>query len=187
MNGPPAESTAADQPARPGMGMQGSLKDVMQDRSGGGRASGERMPVQDADDVLIFSQSQSGQAGGNVALASLDVDLPEAAGYREVFFKTPRGEVQITARPVSTKISERLVRVGWVGAALVVAGLVYLAVRRYGATILASRSSAALMLAVGVLSLVTCFLPIAGLLLAITGLALLIGSLFTRRLTPAYR
>ena len=57
----------------------------------------------------------------------------------------------------------------------------YLVVRRYGAAILASRSSAALMLAIGVLSLVTCVLPIAGLLLAVTGGTLLIGSLFTRR------
>lgn len=185
INAPPGQPTASDQPAGPGMGMAGSLKDAMQDRSGGG----QHAAVQDSDDLTLFGKSQSGQAGGNapVALASLDVELPSTDGYREVFFKTPRGEVQITARPLSTKISERLVRVGWVGAALVMAGLVYLAVRRYGATILASRSSAVLMLAVGVLSLVTCFLPFAGLLLALTGLTLLVGSLFTRRLTPAYR
>jgi hypothetical protein len=95
-----------------------------------------------------------------------------------VFFKTPRGEVEITARPLDTDISQRMGRVGWVAAALVLAGLVYLLVRSYGATILASRASAVLMLALGLLSVVTCVLPIAGALVATTGVVLLIGSLF---------
>jgi hypothetical protein len=125
-------------------------------------------------------QPQAQTAIVPVALASLDVDLPSTAGYREVLFSTPRGEVEITARPVSKRISERLGRVGWTAVALVLFGLAYLVVRGWGMTILTSRWAAAAMIVLGLVSLLTAVLPLAGLLLAITGFALFVAS-FVRR------
>jgi hypothetical protein len=148
----------------------------------GGR--GEGIPALVADGVqLQIGGGQAAQVAGGmpVTLVSLDVDLPSTAGYREVLFKTPRGEVEITARPLATEISRRLGRVGWVAGGLLVAGAIYLAVRRFGAAILASRSAALLIFLLGLLSVITFVLPIAGLLLAITGLVLLVGSLFSKR------
>ncbi len=84
----------------------------------GGRGEGGPVVVSDGVALQGAGTTFKTQAGGvavPVSLASLDVDLPSTAGYREVLFKTPRGDVQITARPVvhANHRAYRVASAGW--------------------------------------------------------------------------
>jgi autotransporter-associated beta strand protein len=94
-------------------------------------------------------------------MASLDFELPQRGRlYR---FTTPRGEVELSARAVSTRF---LVRLGSLLAIVVLVLAVHrlvLAARRGGFARLRGRPGAILLAVLGLLSLVTGVMPLAGL------------------------
>jgi hypothetical protein len=102
-------------------------------------------------------------------LASLDFELPQPPGrlYR---FTTPRGEMELAARAVSTAWLARL------GGLAVIAGLVLVvygfarAGRRTTFSGLRTRTAALLLALLGVLSLLSGLLPILGLACLVIGI-----------------
>ena len=108
-----------------------------------------------------------GQPG---SLASLDVELPQRGV--EYLFTTPRGEVEITAQAIAHPLLERLTRAGWVLAAMLLFFAAYKLVGRVGTPLCTSRASAIVLMFAGMLSLVTCMFPIAGLVALALGIIL---------------
>ena len=98
-------------------------------------------------------------------LASLDVALP-VRGV-EYLFTTPRGDIEITARPLDAALLERIVRLGAVLLVFLIIGLAYRFVSRVGFDHIVSRPVAILLLVGGVMMLVWGVAP----LLAITLIA----------------
>ena len=48
---------------------------------------------------------------GRAGLSSLDFQLPERGNV--FYFSTPRGEVEITVRPVESQLVQRVINLGW--------------------------------------------------------------------------
>jgi hypothetical protein len=107
------------------------------------------------------------------ALVSLDVELPSRG--REFLFTTPRGEVEITAQAISEPLVERLIRAGWVLLAIVVCYLGYRLIAAVGVSALTGRVAGIGLVVVGLVSLVTCIFPLAGLV------AIVLGAILTAR------
>lgn len=102
-------------------------------------------------------------------LTSLDIDLPvDASHYEEFLFTTLRGDLTITARPVSSALATRLTGLAWLA---VVALLAWLLTRR-GVTHAVAKLArwlpcAIFLIALGLVLLV--FLPFVGLMLLFLG------------------
>jgi hypothetical protein len=105
-------------------------------------------------------------------LASLDVDLPERGV--EFLFTTPRGEIAITARAVSSTLAERIAHLLVIAVVIVVLYVVYRLARRIGPWLVGSQVGAALLFLAGVFSLLFGLFPIAGLIALVLGLVQLI-------------
>jgi len=152
--------------------------------SGSGQAdhSGYAIPGLGSQSVDDFARQQPA-AGEPFAvethLASLDVDLPLRG--REYLFTTPRGDIEITARAVSEPLVGRLLRL----LALAVGTVVLIVVLRVLARLLPvlhrNRSVVAIVLLVGLLSLLLGIFPILGLVALIYGLVQLIRLEIARR------
>ncbi len=114
-------------------------------------------------------------ADGDAALpagyASLHVDLVFTG--EEFVFKSPR-QGDILARSAPRSGISRLWRAGQFLIALLVVLAVYRLARYVGVERLTGRTAATILLVVGVLSLFSCMLPIAGLIMLLTGIALFI-------------
>ena len=131
-------------------------------------------------------RSLATQAGvGNAeptGYASLDVEIPtDGSKYNEFLFTTPRGDLTITARPVSNFLTTRLAGIVWL------AGIVALAwvltrrgVRNAGQIIARSPFTGLLLIALGIAALISHILPMAGLLLGVVGICQLTSWLVTR-------
>jgi hypothetical protein len=115
------------------------------------------------------------------SLASLEVALPPlGAGYHEVLFTTPRGEVEITARPVSEETRHRATRLAAVLAVVLVVWLAVRGARHYGRQLIASRLAALVLILAGLANLFTWLLPLVGLAALLSGIALLTWQLLAR-------
>jgi hypothetical protein len=124
---------------------------------------------------------QAGAAPLPTGLASLDFELP--IGGRVYHFTTPRGEVELNARAISQGL---VVKLGWLAMVAVAAFLVWYDVRllrraRFGW--LKGPAGAAVLLIVGVVSLIAGVLPIAGLVAVGIG-AFLVARLLVLRRKP---
>ncbi len=106
-------------------------------------------------------------------LASLDFTLPERG--QEFNFTTPRGQIEIEARPVAQTLLARLIGLTIVGAVIV---LVWLIARKpardFWRMLFSTMASGVVLAVIGLVSIVSGFLPLAGLALLVIGLALAI-------------
>jgi hypothetical protein len=103
-------------------------------------------------------------AGMATGLASLPVEFSvRGMAYS---FTTPRGEVAITARAVSYRSVDTAQRLGVVLLVLVIGGALYRFVRRGGPT---GATESTVLIIVGIVSILSGVLPIAGLALVVVG------------------
>ena len=102
-------------------------------------------------------------------LASLDIELPRRG--REYLFTTPRGAIEIKARAIAAPHVERLSRLLVILAVFAGVAAVY-QVFRYLNRVLGRRLKASLLTVLGLASLVTFVVPIAGLVSLVTGIVL---------------
>lgn len=108
---------------------------------------------------------------GSIGLASLDFDLPQRG--TAFYFTTPRGNVEITARPVERRHLERSANLARLLALLAIAGCTAVVARRIAGR-RALRIATAIGLALlGLLSLLLTILPLFGIALLLGGLLLL--------------
>jgi heme A synthase len=117
----------------------------------------------------------TGDVYENVAagLASLDFRLPERG--RVYSFTTPRGQIEITARPVAHTLVGRLMGLAALAAVVLI---VWAASRRPAreaySHLFSTVASGVLLAIVGLLSLITGVFPVAGLVLMVIGIVLAI-------------
>lgn len=112
-------------------------------------------------------------------LTSLDVELPNRG--IEFLFTTPRGEIEITARPVATSLLERAQRFGTIALAVFGGWLLCRIGCKLRLAIFHTMLGATLLLVLGIASLVAGVLPVGGLLVAVIGLVQLIRNVRMRR------
>jgi hypothetical protein len=101
-------------------------------------------------------------------LASLRAELPAVRG-EAFYFTTPRGEVDITARAVANDSVAWLEHLGTVLAVLIVGLVIYRWGRRWRFEALLRPTLPTLVIVLGLASIVTGVLPVAGLLATIVG------------------
>ncbi len=124
---------------------------------------------------LVVEQTQIVPSGGPAAappaagLASLDFQLPRQGAL--YCFTTPQGEVEITARAVSTELLRRLIEIAVVAAAALVVWFAIKFAQRGGLAWWAGRSGSTLLICLGLLSLCGGVLPVVGLAAVIVGAA----------------
>jgi hypothetical protein len=116
-------------------------------------------------------------------LASLDVQFPERGRlYR---FTTPRGDITLAARAVSHSTLSRLTGLA---AVLVAIGFIWLLSRdpsrRLGSQLARSRAFGVFLALLGLLSLISGVLPVAGLLLTAVGIFLAVRSRLSASTSP---
>lgn len=126
----------------------------------------------------------AGPGGGPVAglpagLASLRVELPKRGTV--YMFTTPGGEVEITARSVSDETIRGIIRVAVVLAVLLAIGAVFRMGRRGRPDWLIGRTFSTLLIALGVVAILLGFLPVAGLLAVVAGVAIKVYRAVNRR------
>ena len=124
--------------------------------------------------------SGSGAAPAMAGLASLDVEIPQDGV--EYLFTTPRGKVEITARPVSHWFVSRLWGAGGLLAAVAVLWTLTrpALVRGYRA-VAGTLWFAVVLIVAGLASLVMGVLPVAGLIAALVGAGLIARRLVNGR------
>jgi len=105
-------------------------------------------------------------------LASLDVDLPERG--TEFLFTTARGEIKISAVPISASGESRVARLLGIAIAVAILALVCWLFRRIKRWLVGSRLVAALLLLAGLFSLLSGLFPIAALATLVVGIAQLV-------------
>jgi len=135
----------------------------------------QRAGPQVGSDVQMGQQLRSGLAvvtgekfGVPVGFASLDVEVPlRGAVYR---FTTPRGDIRISTRAVSRPLLANLELLGIAALTVVVIAFVHRWVRRERLLETHDRPLTTAMIMVGLLSVATGIMPVAGLALAIGGL-----------------
>jgi hypothetical protein len=114
-------------------------------------------------------------------LASLDFQLPQSGTiYR---FTTTRGEVQITARAVSQELLSRLAALACIAAVVLVVWCGLRLVRRSWLAWLARPLGIALLIILGLVSVLIGVWPIAGLLIGSAGLVLAVRAIIQRKST----
>lgn len=116
---------------------------------------------------------EAGAAPAIAGLASLDVAIPMDGV--EFLFTTPRGKVEITARPVSHSLVARLWGVGGlIGAAVVLWIVTRPGLVRIYRTVASTLVFAILLIVAGLASVVLGVLPLGGLIAAIVGAGLIV-------------
>jgi hypothetical protein len=148
------------------------------------------LPSSVSDEALMSSSATFDavtQGGAVVAgatplpggLASLDIEIPTRGVCYS--FTTARGEVELTARAVNRLFIEKLKQSGVVVVLVLVAWQVYRVVRREGFADRYGRRGWIALILLGVISILTGVLPVAGLL------AVLIGTWLRVRQTRAWQ
>jgi hypothetical protein len=128
-----------------------------------------------ANDVDASPMSVDLEDFGAVAagLASLDFTLPERG--KVYHFTTPRGQLEITARPIDESLVSRLMGlVGLAVAILVVWALFRQPARAFWRRLLSTVACGIVIAVLGLASIVTGVFPVAGLVLLAGGIALAI-------------
>jgi hypothetical protein len=123
--------------------------------------------------------TEGGEAGVPAGMASLDVVIPQRG---QVFkFTMPRGDIQITARPVSQPLVDSLLRIAGVLAAVgvLVALRRFLKRRQFGPS--ARRAAAATLIVLGFIGLLLGIFPLAGLAMFVIGIVWAIRLALARR------
>jgi hypothetical protein len=98
---------------------------------------------------------------GRTGLASLDFELPTRG--QVFFFKTPRGEVEITARPVKREFSNRLLNLGLLLGMLVALGIATAVFRRVSQSRVGRIVSVLVLCGAGLVMMLFMVFPIFGL------------------------
>jgi hypothetical protein len=137
---------------------------------------GTRLSTSSADGSLRLWEST---ATAPAYLASLDVQLP--ARGTEFLFTTPRGEIEITGRAVSSDLLDRTKRIAALLTGLAGVWLAWRIVRWLLRTLSESTWAAAGLLLCGLFSLLIGVLPLAGLLAVVCGLIQLVRLGIQRR------
>jgi hypothetical protein len=101
---------------------------------------------------------------------SLDVSIPERG--RAYDFTTPRGDIQITGRAVSSPLLGTLARLALAAQVLAVAVLVYRRLRRLRVRPVDPRRSSNVLIAIGAASALLGVLPVLGVLVLLAGVAM---------------
>ena len=117
-------------------------------------------------DTPDFGAGVQGLAG----LSSLDFTLPERG--QVFYFTIPRGEVEITARPVSSEMSQRLANFGWLLAIIVVLLAVAAVVRRATRSRTGRVLSVVFLCGAGLMMIVLFVFPLFGLAMFFGGILL---------------
>lgn len=112
-------------------------------------------------------------------LASLDVEL--ARRGTEFLFTTPRGDIEITARPLPQALVDRSSRFGGLLLFLVVGLAAYRVVPPVCKAIARSRLALLLLMLLGLVAMCASIVPLYALMLLVTAALLLAHSLFSRR------
>jgi hypothetical protein len=109
-------------------------------------------------------------------LASLDFELPTGDDSRWTLYRftTVRGDEEITARTASNDLVRRLVEIGVVAVALLLVWLVAMLIRRCRFDWLTKPASSTALICVGLLLLLSGFLPLVGLIALVAGCGLAI-------------
>ncbi|MGI8978529.1 MAG: hypothetical protein ACR2FY_04845 [Pirellulaceae bacterium] len=129
------------------------------------------------------SPAQAGNFSGEpTGFASLDVEIPQDTSKYDVFlFTTPRGDLTITARPISSFLTTRLSGLVWLAGIIALAWvLTRRGVRNAGQIIARSPFTGLALIALGIAALISHILPMAGLLLGIVGICQLTSWLVAR-------
>jgi hypothetical protein len=132
-------------------------------------------------DLTLAGEDYSEVAAG---LASLDFTLPERG---QVFnFTTPRGQIEIEARPIAQTLLARLIGLAILAGVVVVVWLVARRPARAFWQALFSTVAVGVLLAVlGLASIISGVFPLAGLLLLVAGIALAIRNRLSRPFVAA--
>jgi hypothetical protein len=112
-------------------------------------------------------------------LASLDVDLPERGV--EFLFTTPRGDIEITARAVSESLLERVIRLAWITAGVLVVLVFWQLLKRIGPYLARSMWAAGLLIPVALFSAAGGLFPLLSLLAMFVGIGQLVRLIWLRR------
>ncbi len=118
-------------------------------------------------------EAQQGQMFGRVGLTSLDFQLPQRGTV--FFFTTPRGNVEISARPVDTRLLGQLRSIVAMVSLVVVVLAGWWLLRRLATTRRGKFVAATIMCIAGVICLVLGILPILGIVLILGGVLLVLS------------
>ncbi|MFN0022202.1 MAG: hypothetical protein ACKVP0_28465 [Pirellulaceae bacterium] len=141
-------------------------------------------PAQSAGDPDMDSL-QAANPGEPTGFASLDVEIPtDTSKYDEFLFTTPRGDLTITAHPISSFLTTRLTGIVWLAAIIAIAWvLTRRAVKNFLLLLARSPIVGLALIVLGIAALITHILPLAGLLLGILGICQLTSWLVARGTT----
>ena len=135
--------------------------------------------LENASEGYFEGQQPATQAGVGVlppatGMASLDIKLPipDESRWSVYCFTTPRGETEITARPISGNLLRRLGYAAGAIAAIAILGFLIRRMFRGGCEWRLKPLTTTLIIVFGLLSLILGVLPLLGLLAIMAGLAL---------------
>lgn len=120
-NAPPVPQLTVPQPGTPQMG--GFNADAARLGTVGGGGQRPADPFDDEGRSFSMGLTPSGPTANLAGLASLDVQLPIPTDRQPIMFETPRGQIEITAQPVSKDLVNRLTSLG-ILALLIAAGVI---------------------------------------------------------------
>ena len=175
---------------RESMPRGGGMGGAMPGMPGGGMPSGSMAPSDAATTATqLFSQNQAellrsptDDFAEPTGFASLDVEIPTDTSKYDVFlFTTPRGDLTITARPISRFLTTRLTGIAWLAGILALAWvLTRRGVRNAGRILARSPFTGLALIALGIAALISHVLPMAGLLIGLVGICQLTSWLVAR-------
>ncbi len=140
---------------------------------------GRRVATGSTDQITVWGGEAAPAQGVEPHLASLDVDLPERGV--EFMFTTARGEIEITARAISSPLAERVVWLLWIAAGVIVLAIVYWLARRIIPWLVGTQVGAGLLFLAGLFSLLLGIFWVASLIAFVTGIVQLIRLAIARR------
>ena len=156
---------------------------------GGAMPPDSTPPLGTTTATQLFSQNQAellrsptDDFAEPTGFASLDVKIPTDTSKYDVFlFTTPRGDLTITARPISRFLTTRLTGIAWLAGILALAWvLTRRGVRNVLGIIARSPLAGLALIALGIAALISHVLPMAGLLIGLVGICQLTSWLVAR-------
>ena len=164
--------------ASSGFGMGGGGMGGLGGGVGGQMAQTAPATLSQADQSIKVGGAITAEATNAAFMASLDVDLPVRGN--EYFFTTPRGEVELSAQGISTKVYQRLYAILAVLAIAAAAWVIYLLCVRLTQTRWGTTAMFGVLILFGAISLVQGYLPNYGGLALLAAVVLIIARLEMR-------